>query len=107
MFPVTTTAPLYRGVKSRKFTANKVMANGKLVNKSFSSFSYNRQRAANFAFSAPGGFIIVLPPGRYPAINAGNFIGLHFEKEVTLAPGIYKVNGRSTKGNINVRFQPL
>jgi hypothetical protein len=107
MFPVTTTAPLYRGVVSRKLTAKKVLDNGKLVNNSFSSFSYNRFRAQNFAAAGQNGFVIVLPPGRYPAINAAKFIDYNFEREVTLAPGTYIVNGgKNNKGNIKVKFHP-
>ena len=106
MFPLTTTVPLYRGVGGmvrNKVKLNKVLTNGKLVNNSISSFSYNRNTARFFARKR--GFIIVLPPGRYPAINAKQFIGNKSENEVTLFPGTFYVTGRNnTTGNVFVRY---
>ena len=109
MFPLTTKAPLYRGVGGRvrsSIKINKVMSNGKLVNNSISSFSYNRNTARFFA--GKRGFVLVLPPGRYPAINARQFIGNRLlEKEVTLYPGTFYVTGRNEgTGNVKVRYVP-
>ena len=106
MFPLTTTVPLYRGVGGmvrNKVKLNKVLTNGKLVNNSISSFSYNRNTARFFARKR--GFILVLPPGRYPAINAKQFIGNKSEGEVTLFPGTLYVTGRNNNtGNVIVRY---
>lgn len=106
MFPLTTTVPLYRGVGGmvrNKVKLNIVLSNGKLVNNSISSFSYNRNTARFFARKR--GFILVLPPGRYPAINAKQFIGNKSEGEVTLFPGTLYVTGRNNNtGNVIVRY---
>lgn len=105
MFPLTTKVPLYRGVggaPANKVKLNKVLSNGKLVNNSIASFSYNRNTARFFAKKR--GFIIVLPPGRYPAINATKFIGNKSESEVTLFPGTFYVTGRNNTGNVMVRY---
>jgi hypothetical protein len=106
MFPLTTTVPLYRGVGGmvrNKVKLNTVLSNGKLENNSISSFSYNRNTARWFARKR--GFILVLPPGRYPAINAKQFIGNNTEGEVTLFPGTLYVTGRNNNtGNVIVRY---
>jgi hypothetical protein len=107
MFPLTTTAPLYRGVGGMGFNKvklNTVLSNGKLVNNSISSFSYNRNTAQFFARKR--GFIFVLPPGRYPAINRKKFTGTtSSENEVTLYPGTFHVTGRNNNtGNVLVRY---
>lgn len=106
MFPLTTKVPLYRGVGGmvrNKVKLNTILSNGKLVNNSISSFSYNRNTARFFARKR--GFIIVLPPGRYPAINAKQFIGNSRENEVTLYPGTFYVAGRNNNtGNVIVRY---
>ena len=106
MFPLTTKVPLYRGVGGmvrNKVKLNTVLSNGKLVNNSISSFSYNRNTARFFARKR--GFILVLPPGRYPAINAKQFIGNRSENEVTLYPGTFYVTGRNNNtGNVIVRY---
>ena len=106
MFPLTTSVPLYRGVGGmvrNKVKLNTVLSNGKLENNSISSFSYNRNTARWFARKR--GFILVLPPGRYPAINAKQFIGNNTEGEVTLFPGTLYVTGRNNNtGNVIVRY---
>jgi hypothetical protein len=106
LFPMTTTVPLYRGVGgmgANKVKLNTVLSNGRLVNNSISSFSYNRNTAQFFARKR--GFIMVLPPGRYPAINRKQFTGNRTENEVTLHPGTFYVTGRNNNtGNVMVRY---
>ena len=108
MFPVTVNFPLYRGINYK--LGENALRNGKLVNNSFSSFSKIRGTARLFGTgggSSVWGHMLVLPPGRYPAINRGRFINNYIEREITLAPGVYTVNGLTNKGNIRVTYKPL
>jgi hypothetical protein len=101
-FPVKVNVPLYRGVP-RTLIA-KLLNSGQLVNTSFSSFSKSRNVAERFANNPR---VLVLPPGRYPAINRKRFLNNSYEYEVTLAPGVYTMNGFTNKGNIRVTYKPL
>lgn len=103
MFPIRVNVPLYRGLRPQR--AQKLLNNGQLINTSFSSFSKNRNVARNFA--SYSGKLIVLPPGKYPAINREHFTGSRYESEVTLAPGVYTMNGFTNKGHIRVTYKPL
>ncbi len=102
-FPVNLQMPIYRGVQNfganvygRPKILNKLLANGKLEN-SFASFSTNKKYAKGYSWK---GLVMVLPPGRYPAINSSKFgFPNNREKEITLAPGYYILN--KTK-NINM-----
>lgn len=103
MFPIYVNVPLYRGIRPQ--IAQKLLNNGQLLNTSFSSFSKNKNVARNFA--SYNGKLIVLPPGKYPAINREGFTGSSYESEVTLAPGVYTMNGYTNKGHIRVTYKPL
>jgi hypothetical protein len=103
MFPIRVNVPLYRGLRPQ--WAQKLLNNGQLLNTSFSSFSKNKSVTRNFA--SYSGKIIVLPPGKYPAINRERFTGSTYEHEITLAPGVFTMNGYTNKGNIRVRYKPL
>ena len=110
MFPVTVTTPLYRGVSPWKnLSYTNIIRQGGFTNRSFTSFSKKRSVALNFTLfqgnSKP--YVLVLPPGTYPAINRTVFVGNKRESEVTLAPGVYTVNGLTNKGNIRVTYKPL
>jgi len=90
-YPVTVKVPIYRGFLNPNLYS-KFIKNGRL-NNSFASFSKNKSTAQEYAASSGKGFVIVLPPGRYPAINSTVFgRGKWGESEVTLAPGTYTVN---------------
>jgi hypothetical protein len=94
-YPITSNKPLYRGLTGENIY-NKFMRNGKL-NNSFASFALNNKNVALEFASGSGsgkkGFVIILPPGRYPGINSKKFGGGGFsEREVTLAPGTYTIN---------------
>jgi len=118
-FPVTVNVPLYRGVAIKNYlpanfpTKEKILKNGSFINRSFTSFSKNRSTAKEFftgRFNNLPYYILVLPPGRYPAINREKFVGEKNESEVTLAPGIYTVNKNkplTNNGNIRVTYKPL
>jgi hypothetical protein len=101
-FPVKVNVPLYRGINSN-LIAN-LLKNGQLTNKSFSSFSKRRYEAKSFGNT---NHLLVLPPGKYPAINRERFIGNREEHEVTLAPGVYTMNGYTNRGNVRVTYKPL
>jgi len=93
--PIVLNTPIYRGIRS-----NKRIVNGKLLNRSFASFSKNKSVANRFAremfnVNNHNGFILVLQPGKYPAINREKFIGNSSEREITLAPGTYTVTKRN------------
>jgi len=118
MFPVNVNVPLYKAIKipqplPNNFpTKEKVLKNGYLVNKSFASFTKNRSVSREFLLFSRGKspYILVLPPGRYPAINREKFVGNANEMEVTLAPGIYTVNRNrplTNNGNIRVTYKPI
>lgn len=102
MFPVKVNVPLYRGINS-SLIAN-LLENGQLINKSFSSFSKRRFFAERFTNNSR---MLVLQPGKYPAINRKRFLNNSHEKEVTLAPGVYTMNGLTNNGNIRVTYKPL
>ena len=109
MFPVTINQPLYRGISG--YAIKNILLGNKQLNNSFASFSVNFNQARRFA--AGGGFIMILPPGRYPAINSRTFGGSNgLEKEVTLAPGFYVLNKNKalyTKNRYNmipVKYTP-
>jgi hypothetical protein len=116
-YPVTVNVPLYRGVAVKYYlpknfpTKEKILKNGYFINKSFASYSKNRNTALGFGNTNNEPFYILrLPPGRYPAINREKFVGERNEMEVTLAPGIYTVNKNkplSNNGNIRVTYKPL
>jgi len=116
-FPVSVNVPLYRGVAIKNYlppnfpTKEKILANGSFINRSFASYSKNRNTAVGFGNTNNFPYyILVLPPGRYPAINREKFIGNKNEREVTLAPGIYIVNKNkplTNNGNIRVTYKPL
>jgi hypothetical protein len=101
-FPVKVNVPLYRGVSRSRI--EKLLKNGQFVNTSFSSFSKGRFVAERFTNNSR---VLVLPPGRYPAINRKSFLNNSYEYEVTLAPGVYTMNGYTNKGNIRVTYKPL
>jgi len=103
IFPTHVNSHLYRGISN--FSKNQILQKGYLVNKSFSSFSKSREIAKSFSGNV--GVILVLPPGKYPAINSEKFTGNRREREVTIAPGIYTVNGLTNSGNIRVTYKPL
>jgi hypothetical protein len=113
--PINVNVPIYRGITPNRgpLTLNRVFVNKKIVNKSFASFSKNRSVAKMFAGNLQNnGYIIVLPPGRYPAINRKKFIRNNAEEEITLAPGVYTLNTLSkniitSNGNIRVAYKPL
>lgn len=100
MHPVTVKVPLYRGFTYSKNFAE-AYRTGKWVNHSFASFSKDFRVAVSFAppFSNGRHFIIVLPPGKYPAINREKFIRNRHESEITLAPGTYYMN-RNKNGRV-------
>ena len=110
MFPVKVNVPLYRGIRSGP-TMNKLLSQGYLVNKSITSFSTNRWMAESFSTNNnKKGYILVLPPGKYPAINRQKFAWNISEFEITLAPGVYTINKnrpRTNNGNIRVTYKPL
>ena len=101
-FPIQVNVPLYRGINSNLI--DRLINNGQLVNTSFSSFSKRRSVAKRFGHTNQ---FLVLPPGKYPAINRERFIDNYYEREVTLAPGVYTMNGYTNKGNIRVTYKPL
>jgi hypothetical protein len=102
MFPIKVNVPLYRGINSR-LIAN-LFKNGQFINKSFSSFSKSRFTAERFTNNSR---VLVLQPGKYPSINRKSFLNNSYEKEVTLAPGVYTMNGLTNNGNIRVTYKPL
>jgi hypothetical protein len=74
-FPITTNAPLYRGVgagHNKTILPNK----GVYATNKFRSFSKNIRVASKFA--GPHGTILVLAPGTYPAININNYAKTRF-----------------------------
>lgn len=116
MFPVPVTGRLYRGFKqsrpSNKNMKEAFLRNGYMENKSFSSFSRNREVAAGkFAImhlpSYKGFVIVINKAGVYPGINSAkifrNGIRGHnpHEQEVTLAPGWFVAN-RNLNGKLKM-----
>ena len=79
---------------------------GHLNSNSFISFSKNRRIANGFAH---GGIIVVLGPGKYPAVENGRngFITNQREREVLLAPGRLTLRkNRRLNGNYVVNYTP-
>jgi|LakMenEpi03Aug12_release.lakeMendotaPanAssembly.Ray.scaffolds.fasta_scaffold146410_3 hypothetical protein len=110
MFPVTINTPLYRGVINKNGTLMKKLEIFGNMQNSFASFSRSRGVAESFLVGMPSmdakHILLVLPPGRYPAINSRKFRSrIQEECEVLLAPGNYVVNTSKTKpGNFKPRF---
>lgn len=107
MFPVTINTPLYRGVLNKNGSLLKQLDISGMMKNSFSSFSRSRNVAESYLKGMPSSnvkyILLVLPPGRYPAINSRKFKSWFPESEVLLAPGNYKVN-RTKPANFNPRF---
>jgi hypothetical protein len=112
MFRVTVNVPIYRGMHNFRAKLYKrkpmynTLTNGGAIKNSFASFSKNKNYAAKYAWK---GLVLVLPPGRYPAINAMKFgYPKNRETEITLAPGEYTLNNtRNITRNGNVPFVPV
>jgi hypothetical protein len=113
MFRVTVNTPLYRGLQNFKASVykrepiyNALTKPGGSLKNSFASFSKSKNYAAKYAWK---GLVLVLPPGRYPAINAAKFgYPKNREAEITLAPGVYTLNTtRNITRNRNVPFVPV
>lgn len=111
MFPVTVNTPLYRGIINKNGTLlEKFKTSGNFKN-SFASFSRSESVGRSFLVGMPSmnakHLLLILPPGRYPAINSRNFKSYmgQSEQEILLAPGNYIINTNKTKpSNLNPRF---
>jgi hypothetical protein len=103
MFPVTINTPLYRGIINKNGTLIKKLRNSGKMKNSFASFSRSESIARSFLVGTNAKhLLLILPPGRYPAINSRNFRSNNpTEQEVLLAPGNYVLNKPS---NLNTRF---
>ena len=110
MFPVAVNTPLYRGIINKNGTLIKQLRNSGNMLNSFASFSRSQSIAKGFLVGMPSinakHILLVLPPGRYPAINSRTFkSNSPLELEVLLAPGTYVVNRNKTKPeNFNPSF---
>jgi hypothetical protein len=110
--PIRVNTNLYRGLNTNLI--RKLLKNGYLNDNYLSSFSKNKSIATGFTRSNKNndsllGKVLILKPGRYPAINeAKNRIssGNTPEREVTLAPGRYTLVGITPSGNIKVNYTP-
>jgi len=104
MFPITVNAPLYRGIVNTHGNLFKQLRTNGVMKNSFASFTRHKGTANSFAFGMPSmnvkHLVLILPPGRYPAINSKNFRAKGFEAdEVLLAPGKYIINKNKTKNS--------
>ena len=110
--PIRVNTNLYRGLNA-KFT-RKLLLNGYLNDNYLASFSKNKNVAIGFTRTGKNNNnirekVLVLKPGRYPAINEKNnriSKGNTPEREVTLAPGRYTFAGFTRNGNIIVKYTP-
>lgn len=110
MFPITVKEPLYRGIVNVHGNLFKQLRTNGAMKNSFASFTKHKSIANSFAFGMPSmnvkHIVLILPPGRYPAISSKNFKAKGFEAdEVLLAPGKYIINKNKTKNsNFMERF---
>jgi len=108
MFPINVNTPLYRGIINKNGTLMRKLKNSGNIQNSFASFSRSESIARSFLVGMPSmnakHLLLILPPGRYPAINSRTFrSNAPLEKEVLLAPGKYVVNKNKLK---NSNFNP-
>jgi hypothetical protein len=115
MFPVTVNVPIYRGLSNSAGRAKRLKQNtiynslikeGGEFKNSFASFTTNEKFARVYGYT---GLVLVLPPGRYPAINSKKFgHPKNKEAEITLAPGVYKLNKtRNINNNGSTKMVPV
>lgn len=112
--PLNVNSEIYRGIP-RMYNYNNINNNTNYVQKlknhgflnsnSFISFSKNRKIANSYARG--NGIVIVLGPGRYPAVQNGKngFISEHKgEYEVLLAPGRITLGNKRPNGSYKVKY---
>jgi hypothetical protein len=104
--PIRVNTNLYRGT-SASFI-RRLLTNGYLDNNRLTPFTRTRNIAKTFTqhHTNNTGQILVLEPGRYPAINERRYKGHSSENEITLAPGRYILMGYTPAGNLKVKYIP-
>jgi hypothetical protein len=112
--PVNVRQNLYRVTTPNKI--EQLLKNGYLNTRKVTSFTYNKKFANNYQKRRNANQPIrnhrymILGPGRYPGINSTRNSRFRsafpYEKEVTIAPGTYFLQGITPNGHLKVTYTP-
>lgn len=108
--PLRVNTNLYRGTTATFI--KRLLTNGYLDNNRVTPFTRNKNIAQTFIHGYVNGSrnntgkVLILKPGRYPAINERRYNEKSYENEVTLAPGRYTLVGVTPNGNLKVNYTP-